>query len=28
VPALAWTVFGGLVLFGLADWAVSWFGVS
>ncbi|MBI4638991.1 MAG: ZIP family metal transporter, partial [Candidatus Rokubacteria bacterium] len=22
-PALAWTVFGGLVLFGLADWALS-----
>ena len=27
LPALAWTVFGGLVLFALADWAVSWFGV-
>ncbi|MBI4593657.1 MAG: ZIP family metal transporter, partial [Candidatus Rokubacteria bacterium] len=26
VPALAWTVFGGLVLFALADWGVSWFG--
>jgi ZIP family zinc transporter/zinc and cadmium transporter len=27
LPALGWTVFGGLVLFGLADWALSWFGV-
>jgi hypothetical protein len=22
-PALAWTVFGGLVLFALADWALG-----
>lgn len=27
MPALAWTVFGGLVLFAAADWAVSGFGV-
>ncbi len=26
-PALAWTVFGGLVLFAAADWALSPFGV-
>ncbi|MBI3637756.1 MAG: ZIP family metal transporter [Candidatus Rokubacteria bacterium] len=25
-PALAWTVFGGLVLFGVADWAFAGFG--
>jgi ZIP family zinc transporter/zinc and cadmium transporter len=27
-PALAWTVFGGLVLFALADWALSRVGIS
>jgi zinc transporter ZupT len=27
-PALAWTVFGGLVLFALADWLLSGYGVS
>ena len=26
-PALGWTVFGGLVLFALADWALAGFGV-
>src|SRR5438876_1100697 len=27
-PALAWTVFGGLVLFTCADWALSRFGLE
>ncbi len=27
-PALAWTVFGGLLLFGLADWALGRAGVQ
>ena len=27
-PALAWTVFGGLVLFACADWALSRFGLE
>src|SRR5207244_3491798 len=27
-PALAWTVFGGLVLFTCADWALSHFGLE
>ncbi len=27
-PALAWTVFGGLVLFACADWALSLYGLE